>query len=252
MPIEIPQQLIANFQKTHRVCVLTGAGISAESGIPTFREAQTGLWAKFEATELATPEAFRKNPKLVWDWYQWRRELCRKASPNHGHKSLVNLQRCCPNFTLVTQNVDGLHERAGSTDVIELHGNIMRSKCADTGRLLRGEVHELPENGESPPLHPETGGVLRPDVVWFNEQLPAENLRSAVEAAHQCDIFLSIGTSSLVYPAAALPFEALNSGATVVEINPTPTQLSSMATHCLRAPAGVALPALLKAAGIVN
>lgn len=247
MPIEISQPLTQALQQVRNICVLTGAGISAESGIPTFREAQTGMWEKFDAEELATPEAFKKNPKLVWDWYQWRRELCRNAEPNLGHNSLVALQDHCSSFTLVTQNVDGLHQRAGSTAVIELHGNIMRSKCFDTGQHC---PEPLPQDGQCPPRHPQTGGMLRPDVVWFNEHLPPDNLQAAVKAAHDCDIFLSIGTSSLVYPAAALPFEALNSGAIVVEINPTPTQLSTMATHCLRAPAGEALPALLKAAGV--
>jgi NAD-dependent deacetylase len=244
MPTEIPQPLIKAFRNAQNICVLTGAGISKESGIPTFREAQTGLWEKYDPAELATPEAFKDNPKLVWEWYQWRRELCAKAKPNGGHLALAEMQQRCPAFTLITQNVDGLHARAGSTNIIELHGNITRSKCFDTGEPCL----DVPtDSGEFPPRHPQTGGLLWPDVVWFNEQLPPDSLKLALNTAHQCDLFLSIGTSTLVYPEAALPFQALDNGATVIEINPEPTQLTPLATYSLHSSASEALRALLVA-----
>jgi NAD-dependent deacetylase len=203
-----------------RVTVLTGAGISAESGIPTFRDAMTGLWARFRPEDLATPEAFERDPKLVNDWYAWRRELVLKAQPNPGHLALAELERRVPHFTLITQNVDGLHTRAGSHDVIELHGSILRTR-----------VH--------------TNGLERPDVVWFGEMLPQDALRRAFAAARACDVFLSVGTSTLVEPAASLPFAALEAGAAVIEINPTRTPLSDRARVWVQGAAGVALPALV-------
>jgi NAD-dependent deacetylase len=197
------------------VAVLTGSGISAESGIPTFRDAQTGLWSKFKPEDLATPEGFRRNPKLVWEWYAWRRGLVARAQPNAGHLALVELEQRVPEFTLITQNVDGLHQRAGSRRVIELHGNITRTKCFEEDIA----VTEWKETGDAPPRCPRCGGRLRPDVVWFGEALPAEAIESGLIASRRCDVFLSIGTSSLVHPAASLPFAAAERGATVVEIN---------------------------------
>ena len=220
---------------------LTGSGISAESGVPTFREAQTGLWERFDPQELATPEAFERDPGLVWDWYAWRRRLVAQAAPNPGHLALAKMQDLEWNFTLVTQNVDGLHQRAGSRDVIELHGNILRTRCSVEGV----EVDEHEESG-SPPVCPSCGAPLRPDVVWFGEMLPTGALDTASEAARGADVFLSVGTSSLVYPAAALPHEALASGATLVEINPEETPLTSHANYALRGPAGDVLPRLIR------
>lgn len=219
---------------------LSGSGISAESGVPTFRDAQTGLWERYDPLELATPEAFARDPSLVWEWYEWRRGLVANAGPNPGHRALAELERRIPGFTLVTQNVDGLHQRAGSRNVIELHGNIMRSRCSAEGVIVREYERE-----DTPPRCPGCGAFLRPDVVWFGEMLPLGVLEVASEAARGCDLFLSIGTSSLVYPAAALPYEALENGATVVEINPTLTPLSANANFALRGPAGQVLPDLL-------
>jgi NAD-dependent deacetylase len=222
--------------------VLTGSGVSAESGVPTFREAQTGLWARFDPQELATPEAFERDPKLVWEWYEWRRKLVAEARPNPGHLAIAEMERLFSDFTLITQNVDGLHQRAGSREVIELHGNILRTKCS-----VEGTGVEDYETEETPPCCPSCGAPLRPDVVWFGEMLPYEAHEAASEAARGSDVFLSIGTSSLVYPAAALPFDALENGATLVEINPADTPLTPHADYSVRAPAGEALPQLVAA-----
>jgi NAD-dependent deacetylase len=243
VPVDIPAGLRAVLAKAERVMVLTGAGISAESGVPTFREAQTGLWAQYDPQELATPQAFRREPKLVWEWYRWRRGLVGQAKPNAGHKALAAMAERVPHLTLVTQNIDGLHQQAGSPAVIELHGNIYRTKCFDEGVI----VESWPETDEVPPRCPRCGSWLRPDVVWFGESLPAEGLQTAMAAARACDLFFSIGTSAIVQPAASLPHVALEAGATVVEINPDVTLLTRYATYVLRGPAGVVLPALLAA-----
>lgn len=239
---ELPPDILDALRDAERVVALTGSGVSAESGVPTFREAQTGLWERFDPLELATPEAFARDPRLVWDWYEWRRRLVERADPNAGHLALAELEQRLPNFTLVTQNVDGLHQRAGSSEVVELHGNILRSKCSWEGTM----VEDYDPDGAPPPC-PNCGAPLRPDVVWFGEALPGEAFEAASEAAHACDLFLSVGTSSLVYPAAALPFEALDRGAVLVEVNPGETPLSAHADHVLRGPAGEVLPRLLVA-----
>ena len=239
--VGLPPALISALRSSSHTVVLTGSGISAESGVPTFREAQTGLWERFDPQELATPEAFERDPGLVWDWYAWRRKLVAQAAPNAGHVALAEMQDLAQNFTLVTQNVDGLHQRAGSRDVIELHGNILRTRCSVEG----DEVEEFEESG-SPPVCPSCGAPLRPDVVWFGEMLPPGALDAASEAARGADLFLSVGTSSLVYPAAALPYEALESGATLVEINPGETPLTPHADYVLRGPAGDVLPRLIR------
>lgn len=237
----IPSALIARLQAARRVVVLTGAGISAESGVPTFREAQTGLWARYNPEELATPKAFRRNPRLVWEWYAWRQARVRQAEPNAGHHALVDMERHVAELTLITQNVDGLHRRAGSHQVLELHGNLFRTRCFNEDRLVEG----WPESDDLPPRCPHCGGLLRPDVVWFGERLPAGALRAAEQAAACAEVFFSVGTSSLVYPAADLPFIALQAGATVVEINPQPTPLSPQVTFSLNSAAGIILPALV-------
>jgi NAD-dependent deacetylase len=223
--------------------VLTGAGISAESGVPTFRDAQTGLWAKFRPEDLATPEAFARDPKRVWQWYEWRRGLVRQAEPNPGHRALVELARRVARFTLVTQNVDGLHQRAGSRDVIEYHGNLFRDRCS-AERAVReraaASLSGLPECASC-------GAVLRPDVVWFGEPIPAHALQVGDRAAASCDIFLSIGTAAAVYPAAGLAATASAAGATVIEVNVAATELTASADIALSGPAGEILPRLLQA-----
>lgn len=240
--MEIPGKLMERLSVAKRVAVLTGAGVSAESGVPTFRDAQTGLWADFRPEDLATPRAFRRNPKLVWEWYDWRRKLVAQVTPNPAHLALAAMEKLFANFDLITQNVDGLHQRAGSRHVIELHGNIMRTKCFDEDKA----VASWSETGDVPPKCPRCGGNLRPDVVWFEESLPEEEMTRATVAAKKCDVFLCIGTSAVVYPAAALPFSALSEGATVVEINPQPTPLSKEAHFVLAGAAGVVVPELLK------
>jgi NAD-dependent deacetylase len=238
--VGLPPALISVLRSSSHTVVLTGSGISAESGVPTFREAQAGLWGRFDPQELATPEAFERDPGLVWDWYAWRRKLVAQAAPNPGHLAIAEMQDLFQNLTLVTQNVDGLHQSAGSRDVIELHGNIRRTRCSVEG----DEVEDYEESG-SPPVCPSCGAPLRPDVVWFGEMLPSGALETASEAARGADLFLSVGTSSLVYPAAALPYEALESGATIVEINPSETPLTSHADYALGGPAGDVLPRLI-------
>jgi NAD-dependent deacetylase len=224
--------------------VLTGAGISAESGIPTFRDAQEGLWAQYSPLDLATPEGFARDPELVWRWYEWRRELVRAAQPNPGHIALARLAELVPRLTLVTQNVDGLHQRAGSRSVIEYHGNILRDRCtleqALAERAEESRVAALPRCASC-------GGLLRPDVVWFGETIPQRALLQAEAAASDCDAFLSIGTSSLVYPAAGLADVALRRGIPVIEVNPNPTDLTSRADVVLQGPGGRILPELLQA-----
>lgn len=222
---------------------LTGAGVSAESGVPTFREAQSGLWQRFRPEELATVAAFRKDPHTVWAWYEWRRELVGRALPNPGHVALAELAGLVPRFTLVTQNVDGLHQRAGSQPVIEFHGNLFENRCLACGLAVQGITHPCP----APPACRRCGGLLRPGVVWFGEAIPAGPLRDALAAAGDCDLFLSVGTSAMVHPAAGLAQCALQSGAIVVEVNPESTEMSSLAAYVLRASSGEALPALVAA-----
>ena len=235
-----PRALLA---QATRVAVLTGAGISAESGIPTFRDAMTGLWSQFRPEDLATPEAFAANPKVVWEWYAARRDRVAKAVPNAGHAALVELEHRTPHFRLITQNVDGLHARAGSRNVIELHGNIMEDRCFAEGRTL-APGDQLPG---TPPRCARCGAPVRPGVVWFGEALPSKALDEAHAEARGCDVFLSIGTSTVVEPAASLPFVALEAGAAVIEVNPTRTPLSAHATIVLSGAAGAVLPRLVRA-----
>jgi NAD-dependent deacetylase len=240
-PIAIPPELAASLSAARFVAVLTGAGVSAESGVATFRDAQTGLWARFDPRELATPSAFERNPRLVWDWYAWRRKLVAAAQPNPGHYALAAWERVARQFLLITQNVDGLHQRAGSVKLVELHGNIGRVKCSREGTL----VSRWDESGGEVPRCPNCGALLRPDVVWFEEMLPESALAQAEAAARHCDILLVVGTAAEVYPAAALPQRAHDAGALVVEINPHPTPLSANADYILRGPSGAVLPALV-------
>jgi NAD-dependent protein deacetylase/lipoamidase len=231
--------LIQSLRTARKIVVLTGAGISAESGLATFRDAQTGLWSKFKPEELATAEAFQRNPKLIWDWYAWRREQALEAEPNAGHFALAEMEKRAPEFLLVTQNVDGLHTRAASKRIVELHGNIHRFRCfendctSDNFDVEQGRCRSC-------------NGNLRPDVVWFGEMLPIDALKTAVTTAETCDVFFSIGTSSVVYPAADLWRRAKDSGAIVIEINKDPTPLTPLADHSFHGKAGEILPALLQ------
>lgn len=243
--LTLNKQLLAALAGAHHVMVLTGAGMSAESGIPTFRDAQSGIWAKFRPEELATPEAFAANPGRVWQWYEDRRKAVRQAAPHAGHQAIVMLENLVPRLSLVTQNVDGLHQLAGSANVAELHGNILRSKCHVSGRPISAEW--LADSSQTPPPSPYVnGGFARPDVVWFGEMLPQQSLEAAMESAAQCDFCFSVGTTSLVQPAASLPLMALENGAALVEINPRETPLSMHAGQCLRGPASAVLPAVVQ------
>ena len=238
--------IAAVLKRAKHVAILTGAGVSAESGVPTFRDAQTGLWAKFRPEDLATPDAFKRNPPMVWQWYQERRAAIAKVAPNPGHFALAKMQTRFEHFTLITQNIDGLHLKAGSTDVIELHGNILKTRCFDCNAPQEPGTRTRPGDSGSPPPCDCGKSFCRPDVVWFTEALPIAAIDRAQQAARECDVFFSIGTSTQVFPAADLPFEAKVRGAVVVEINPDDTPLTQHADYVLRAPSGVALPLLLE------
>jgi NAD-dependent deacetylase len=237
--MNFPDSLIESLRDAEKIVALTGAGISAESGLATFRDAQTGLWSKFKPEELATAEAFRRDPKFVQDWYAWRREQALKAKPNAGHLALAEMETRAPEFLLITQNVDGLHARAGSKRIVELHGNIHRFRCfendcaSDKFDVASGRCRSC-------------GGNLRPDVVWFGEMLPVNALESAISAAERCDVFLSIGTSNVVYPAADLWRRAKDSSAIVIEINKDATPLTPLADYSFLGKAGEILPALVE------
>jgi NAD-dependent deacetylase len=220
-----------------RIAVLTGAGISAESGIPTFRGAG-GLWKSFRPEDLATPAAFQRDPATVWEWYLWRRELVSKAEPNAGHLALARLEQRTPTFTLITQNVDGLHDRAGSRHILKVHGDIWTNRCQTCG----GETAEFPAG---PLPHCGCGGLLRPGVVWFGEALPQGVWREAERAAREAEVMLVVGTSAQVYPAAGLILFAQDHGAAVIEVNLEATALSDAIDVSLRGPAGEILPQIV-------
>ena len=233
---ESAANVLANAQ--HVVC-LTGAGISAASGIPTFRDAQTGLWAKYRAEDLATPEAFARDPALVWQWYQWRRGLVAAAQPNAAHDALAGFARS-RQLSLITQNVDDLHQRAGSESVIALHGALFENFCTNR------HAYTDPVDGlDHPPSCPQCGALVRPGVVWFAEPLPGSALRSADNAIQLADAALVIGTSSLVWPAAGFAEAAAARGIPVIEVNPQPTPFTRQATYHVRGPAEHVLPTLL-------
>lgn len=237
------EALIRRLRAAQHIAALTGAGISAESGLPTFREPQTGLWARYRPEDLATPEAFARDPELVWRWYEWRRSLVAAAEPNAAHHALVRIEALVPRFTLITQNVDGLHERAGSRNVIELHGRIQRTKCSRDGRL----VEAWDDDGAVPPRCPSCGATLRPDVVWFGESLPPGVLERAADAASDCDVLFVIGTSGVVYPAAGLAPLARRAGAAVVVVNTAaPDAPPGPDEWHLTGPAAKLLPALVE------
>lgn len=236
----VPAGLLDALRAAQHVCVLTGSGISAESGVPTFREAQTGLWEQYDPHELATPEAFQRDPALIWRWYRWRRELVAGVEPNAGHHALVTLAGLVPQMTLITQNVDGLHQRAGSDGVIEFHGNLFDDRC-----FAEGCIVDDTDMSVDVPVCPECGGMLRPGVVWFGEAIPEAAMHAAATAVSGCDLFFSIGTSALVWPAAGLAEAARQQGARVVEINLDATPLSSHTDFCLQGKSGSLLSELV-------
>lgn len=233
MPDQAQIQQAADWIKASaKIAVLTGAGASKESGVPTFRDAMDGLWAKYNPEQLATPQAFQENPKLVWDWYEFRREMVRQANPNPGHLALAELERRYPTMRVITQNVDDLHERAGSKNVIHLHGNIAQSKCFFDcqGSPTLVDVSALVwDKTSGPPPCPNCGRWVRPDVVWFYEQLPTDQLDAAMAFGTVCDLMLVIGTSGLVTPAASLPGYAKQGGAKIIEVNPDHSMITRIA-----------------------
>lgn len=230
------------------VVVLTGAGVSAESGIATFRDPEEGLWARYDPMELASIEAFHRNPELVTRWYHSRFTKCAHAQPNAAHTALARIQdeleRRGAEFTLITQNIDGLHQKAGSRNVVEIHGTILIWRCTKTGREV--PIEHIPFD-EFPPKSDE-GGVLRPNVVWFGEMLPERALSTALRASSECDLFMSVGTSAAVYPAAGFIEMAMHNGAHTIEVNRDPTPISGAVDWALRGPGGELLPALAEAA----
>ncbi len=237
-------RVIERLVNAQRVAVLSGAGISEESGIPTFRDPQTGLWAQYDPMVLATAEAFSRDPKLVWEWYEWRRGLRRDVQPNPGHFALAEIGSRIPHFTVITQNTDGLHQRAGSPDVIELHGNMVRNICSKEKTVV-DRADAQPE-GNGMLRCPHCGEYLRPDVVWFGESLPPRALERAIAESRASDVFMSIGTSAVVEPAASLPKIARYGGAFLVEINPLETPLSPLADVKLAGKSGAILPELAR------
>jgi NAD-dependent deacetylase len=252
MAFSFDDELLQLFRSAEGVAVLTGAGVSAESGIPTFRDAMSGLWSEFNPADLATPEAFARDPELVSRWYDERRCNVARCQPNAGHLALAELQKRCISqgrrFTLITQNVDRLHQAATSTEVIELHGSLWVWRCMDCGR----EAEERGPAFAAYPTRCTCGGKKRPGVVWFGEELPRHALLNAQKAAGSCRLFLSLGTSSVVYPAAGLVDLALQNGARILEINPEPTPYSGRAHWSIRGKSGEVLPQLVTRAFFKN
>ncbi len=259
-------------RQAKRVVVFTGAGISAESGVPTFRDALTGLWERFDAQALATPQAFADDPALVWGWYEWRRTQLLRVRPNPGHDAVAALAGLVPTLTVITQNVDDLHERAGSVDPLHLHGSLFAPRCSVCAApaIVESSTVTSPESSPSsspapspgssstagvadegrritPPSCERCGGAVRPGVVWFGEALPEDALETAVLAASECDVLLTVGTSGLVYPAAEIPRVAARFGAAVIQVNPQATPLDTLAVVNLHQSAAQALPALVEA-----
>lgn len=230
--------LISLLLSAERVVASTGSGISAESGVPTFR-GEEGLWKTYRAEELATPMAFQHNPQLVWEWYDWRRQVMASKEPNAGHQVLAEWEKAFPHFTLITQNIDGLHAKAGSQNPLELHGNIWKLRCTHEGTI--SENFDAPLS-DLPPRCPQCGSLLRPHVVWFGESLDTGILGQASRSSANCDVMFVVGTSAVVQPAASLPLAALESGAAIVEVNPQETPLTPHAHFSFRGKAGDVLP----------
>ena len=232
-----------------RITVLSGAGISAESGVPTFRDDKLGLWAKFDPYELSSTQGWQEHPERVWAWYLWRHHLVKQVQPNDGHRAVAHWQNVAgvEQVSVITQNVDNLHERAGSTRVHHLHGSLFEFRCDRCGSPFTGELPAMPEPVEVvEPPRCACGGLIRPNVVWFGEGLPDDAWDSSVEAVAQADVVIVVGTSSVVYPAAGLPEAAVANGIPVIEVNPQPTPLSAACTAVVRETSATALPTLLQ------
>jgi NAD-dependent deacetylase len=238
----IPDHIIQKLSESRHAVFFTGAGVSAESNIPTFR-GDEGIWTKFRPEELANFDAFMNNPLLVWEWYAARKKIIHESQPNRGHYAITEIERIIPRVTVITQNIDNLHNRAGSTTVFELHGNIERNYCIQCGTTYGDDI--LPDN-ELPPICTRCGGLIRPDVVWFGEFLPQDEWEAAEKAALDCDIFFSLGTSGIVYPAASIPQAARQAGAYIIEINPEATPISTYAHVTILGKSGTVLPEIVR------
>ncbi len=239
--IEIPKNLIDKLLEAESVVFFTGAGISAESGIPTFR-GKDGIWNKLKPEELANFDAFLRNPEMVWEWYLHRKKIIHESQPNRGHLAIAEMQNLFKDVTVVTQNIDNLHRRAGSRKIYELHGNIERNYCIDCKTRYN---EELPFEGKIPKCT-KCGGLIRPDIVWFGEFLPQDQFQASAEASKKCDIFFVVGTSAVVYPAASLVYTAKENGAFLVEVNIEGTEISYLADKSFYGESGKILPVILE------
>lgn len=242
MSLTLPENVLSRLKTARRAVVITGGGMAAESGVPSFRDSHVGQWAQYDVSELATPQAFQRNPRLVWEWYDFRRRAADRAEPSAAHYALVDLEQFYPSYTLVTQTVDSLHWRAGSRDLVELNGCLRRSRCFDAGHT----AVSWEEDGEIPPRCPHCGSALRPDVVLFGEGLPHAELRKAQRAVEECDLFIAVGTVGAIEPVASFPFVAKRLGAFVVSIAPDDSIYSLMADYVIPATPGAVLPELVR------
>jgi NAD-dependent deacetylase len=240
MSLTLPEDVLRRLRSARRVVALTGGGMAAESGVPSFRDSRVGVWAQYDVSELATPQAFLRNPRLVWEWYDYRRRGADAARPSPAHYALVDLEQYYPAFTLVTQTIDSLHWRAGSRDLVELNGCLRRSRCYEAGHM----VQTWDEDGEIPPRCPHCGSPLRPDVVLFGEGLPHAELRRAQQAVEACDLFMAVGAVGAIEPVASFPFVAKRVGAFVLSIAPDESIYSLMADYVIPATPGAVLPEL--------
>ena len=245
MPLTLPDAVLHRLKNAQRIVALTGGGMAAESNVPAFREAHSGEWAQYDVSELATVQAFQRNPRLVWDWYEHRRRTAEAAEPSPAHYALVDLEQHYPSFTLITQTIDGLHWRAGSRDLLELNGCLRRSRCFEAGHVISA----WEDVGESPPRCPHCGSVLRPGVVFFGEGLPEWELRKARAAVAQCDVFICVGGVGAIEPVASFPFVAKRGGALVLAIDAADSIYTLMADHVISEPLGEALPELVRLVG---
>jgi NAD-dependent deacetylase len=236
--LDLTKSEIERIKFSSHIVFFTGAGVSAESGVATFR-GDDGIWNKFKPEELANFNAFIKNPQMVWEWYNYRRNIIRNVLPNDAHLSIAEFQKIISRVTVITQNVDNLHRRAGSREIYELHGNIERNYCI----RCKTFYNDLSNDNELP--HCSCGGLIRPDVVWFGEYLPEDQFNGAEKAASECDVFFVVGTSGVVYPAASLIYVAKDKGAFIIEINIEETEVSSLADKCFIGKAGKILPQIL-------
>lgn len=251
--MDFPPPLIERLRTVRRIVVFTGAGVSAESGIPTYRDKLTGLWERFDPEDLDTRRAFKADPELVWGWYEWRRRNVMQSEPNAAHRAIAAMANHVPELTVVTQNIDDLHERAGSVAPVHLHGTLFQPRCIGCARPhalppgMPDEVEQVVGYRLAPPRCGHCGGRIRPGVVWFGERLPRDVWRRADMAVRRCEVILCIGTSSVVYPAAELPLVAARRGAVLVQINPESTGLERVAQFNLAGQAGEVMPALFEA-----